>query len=373
MLISILILILLAALLNKLSKEYSMESLNYKRNFSKTVVEIGEEFEISTILENNKFLPITFLQIREEYPDVIEYKGKTDIKKSVDRIIHRIFTTLMPFQRVKRTYKVTGDRRGRYLIKDVNLITGDFLGFTSFTKELFFLQEVIFLPKRYDIEKNLVPYGDYNGNISVRRWIIEDPILIVGIRDYTGYEPQKTIHWPSSLKSGRMMVKKFDYTTDNRVLIILNIEAFKPFWMNIDHVMIEKCISLTRTLCEDFETQGIPYGFVTNSQLSGSYYNGNTIMPGWGKPHLDVIIESLGRIDYGINMIFEELLTQIIRNDDKYGTCIIITPSVIDSYVENINTLDRCCEKTVVISLSESNLDSLNDNVIKIVERRDEN
>lgn len=371
MIITVIILIAIAAVLNELSKKYAIKGLIYKREISKTVVEIDEEFKISTILENKKLLPITFLQIYEEYPDVIEYKGKVDIKKSVDKISHIMNMTLLSYQRIRRTYRVSCSKRGRYLIRDASMSVGDILGLRVYTEDVIMLQEVVVLPKPYNINERFVPYGSYNGDLSVRRWIIDDPIMIVGIRDYTGLEPQKTIHWPSSLKAGKLMVKKFDFTTDNRVMVILNIEAFKPFWMKIDSAAIEKCVSIARTLFEEFEAEGISYGFATNSEIVAPYKISNIIPAGWGRTHLESIIESLGRVDYGIYMTFEELMGKLSGNRSSYETYVIITPVVLDSYVEYINSLSMNCQKLVLLSLNETNLSFIKNGVLTFVERRD--
>jgi hypothetical protein len=228
------------------------------------------------------------------------------------------------------------------------------------------------LPRGCSLEEAVVPYGDYNGDVSVRRWIIEDPILTVGVRDYTGLEPQKSIHWPSSLKSGSLMVKKFDFTTDNRVMVILNVETFKPFWMNIDHRKIEKCISIIRTIVEEFEDQGIPYGFWGNGQIMGAL-NNDVVMPGWGPNHLSMILELLGRSDYSIAMQFEEMMVDLISKDIKYSTYVMVMPFVLESYVEYINRLSEQCEKFVLISLDKKNLEYLNPRILTYVERWYEN
>ncbi len=370
MLIPISIIVFLGIFLNALSKKYSLKNLNYKRNFSKTVIEIGEEFDVESIVENKGFSPVTFLQISEEYPSIIEYKNKASTIKNVETIIHKMTMMILPYQRIKRKYKISGSKRGRYLCKDVTLIIGDILGLKVFEETLSFLHEIVVLPQKLNLDEEVVPYGDFNGDVSVRRWIIEDPILTVGIREYTGMEPQKTIHWPSSLKSGRLMVKKFDYTTDNRVMIILNIETHKPFWANIDHAKIEKCISFVRTIVEELEEKGISYGFGSNGQIMGESSE-KLIMPGWGTKHFNDIIERLGRIDYAINLQFEEMIVELIRMNIKYGTYIMVMPYLLEEYVEFTNILSNLCEKFIIISLDNNNMDLLNDKIVKYVNRGD--
>lgn len=368
MLLTISIIVLVGLFLNELAKKYSLKNLKYRQNFSKTIVEIGEEFYVESIVENNKILPVTFLQINEEYPNIIEYINKASITKKAEAVIHTITMIILPFQRVKRKYMIMANKRGRYLCKNASLVIGDILGLKVFNETFSFLHEIVVLPKKAILKEEIVPYGDYNGDVSVKRWIIEDPILTVGIREYTGYEPQKTIHWPSSLKSGRIMVKKFDYTTDNRAMLILNVETHKPFWLNIEGENIEKCISIARAAVEELEESGIPYGFMSNGQIMGEFRD-EVIMPGWGTAHYNNILEGLGRLDHSITHQFEDMAEGLITNNVRYGTYIMITAYVLNEYIEYINILSNQCERFIIIALDSNNLDLLNDKIVKYVKR----
>ena len=41
------------------------------------------------------------------------------------------------------------------------------------------------------------------GDVSVRRFIYEDPVLTTGFREYTGREPMKHISWTQSARGPR--------------------------------------------------------------------------------------------------------------------------------------------------------------------------
>ncbi|MGC9064750.1 MAG: DUF58 domain-containing protein, partial [bacterium] len=221
-------LIILGIGLNSLSKKYALKGVRYSREISKKIVEVNEDFDIVTVIENRKALPVTFFQIIERFPATIQYRFRTDRFKTVEFLYHTITMFLLPYQRIKRTYVAYCDKRGRYIFSDVSLIAGDLLGLNTFTKGLDYWQEIIALPKPVDLREEIIPYGDYNGELSVERWIIDDPTMIIGIREYTGLEPAKTIHWPSSARHNSLMVRKFDFTMENTTMIFLNIECVKP-------------------------------------------------------------------------------------------------------------------------------------------------
>jgi len=355
---ALLFLILLGWALNALSKKYGLQDVIFERKISQTVVEIEEEFELITILENNKFFPVTFLQVVEKFPPILEYKFKADVLSTVQEVFHKTTLLLKPFERVNRVYTVIAKQRGKYTFKDVTLISGDLLGLNDSSKEIEFDQEIIVLPKPLSISE-LQPYGDYYGDISVQRWIIDDPILMTGVREYTGLEPERTIHWPSSLKTGQLMVKQFDYTTENSVMILLNIECAKPYWVNINQDKIEKCISLTRGIVDELEQASISYGLCTDAHISGRSNGLNLKKPGMGPYHYSEIVESLGCISYGLSLSFEDLLWNFTRLGGAYTTYVLITPTVLEPYINAINRLSEQAAKTIVVSLEEANYEHL--------------
>ena len=347
-------LILVVYLINKLTLYYGMRDLNYTMEIKKETAEIGEEIEVISVIENKKYFTVSFLRVFEYFPKGFNKRERT----------YNLF--MMPYQRIRRTYKMDIDRRGRYLVKDVNLEIGDFIGFKSKKQKVEVGEEIVVFPEKIKLEKSIVALGSLSGDISVKRWIIEDPLMTIGIREYTGNEPEKYIHWPSSAKYGSLMVKDFDFTTDNSVIVVLNLETMKPSWKDPEEDLIEKVISLTRVVMEEFEEARIPYGLAINSNSEeSSYERGYFSHPGLGKNHLDTMLRVLGRLDYKVPPFFETTLINISRRRANYSTAVIITARILETYIEPINLLSRSVSRAVVISLEEDNLDDLNNNIIK--------
>jgi hypothetical protein len=88
MIYALIILLFFGVILNKLSKKYALYKLTYKRNISKSVVEIDEEFEITTIIENDKIIPVLFLQVVEKIPSLLSYKFKVDLMRLGEQVQH---------------------------------------------------------------------------------------------------------------------------------------------------------------------------------------------------------------------------------------------------------------------------------------------
>ncbi|HSP48476.1 MAG TPA: DUF58 domain-containing protein [Clostridiaceae bacterium] len=339
--------IIVGLLLNMVWEKYALYGITYQRSLDRTLVEIDESFRIHIVIENDKPLPLTFFQVREllpEYVHILDKEGKVIRGSST-------FTMMMlPRERVRRTYEARAMKRGRYLFHDVRLSAGDLLGLQVMSSEVSLIQELVVLPKRLEIPAFYDLKGDYYGDISVRRWIAEDPVLTMGFREYTGREPMKSINWLASMRNGNLIVNSYDYTTDNKVFILLNTETSRPFWVDIKKDLIENSVETTRFLAEEFDREGIPYGFDTNASMVGLEGSMERILPGTGTGHLSVVLESLGRVDYTVNVKFESLLWDVVSDFDEYKTIVVVTPRVIEEHVAALLDARRKVMNLIVVT-----------------------
>ena len=152
------------------------------------------------------------------------------------------------------------------------------------------------------------------GDISVRRFIMEDPSLVLGYREYTGAEPLKSISWIQTAKTGRLMVKKHDFTVDNDVAVFVDIE-------HTDKGTAERCLSLVRTACDMLEEAHIPYAMHSNGDLFKTE-KGN------GRTHLFEIQRRIGIARFVRYSQFAEVAERSIKEGAGQTGCILIAPEM---------------------------------------------
>jgi uncharacterized protein (DUF58 family) len=70
----------------------------------------------------------------------------------------------------------------------------------------------------------------WQGEFTSRRFILPDPMLVNGIREYRTGDPQRNIHWGATAKTGRLEVKTHDYTVSPRLLVTLNTQISEDLW-----------------------------------------------------------------------------------------------------------------------------------------------
>lgn len=356
----LIIFIILVLVFNQYTKEYSLEKLEFRREVKDLVLEIDEPFIVDSIVENRKWLPLSFLQVKEKYPKHFDFVHKNNVQDIGLSKVHTMTLSLLPYQRITRSYKLVAHKRGRHFLQEAIIISGDFIGLQT-VNQVYDQnnQEVVVLPKAVALEEILEPYGNYYGDISVNRWIIEDPILNRGLREYTGNEPEKHIHWPSSLKTGELLVKNFDYTTDHSAVVVLNTAMSKHAWGKKDPEKIETCFSIARSILEDFESTGIPYGLATNVGTIYQYFGKTLSNIGHGPGHLRGLLESLGRAEYHSRSSFGKLLEELHKGHDQNRTYVLVTPALIKEDLPALETLQKSSGKIILITQSPDHLDEL--------------
>lgn len=359
--------ILIAWVLNSAAKKLTLKHLNYQRKFSKSIVEIGETSELITTVENHGIMPVTFLQITDQIPEEIMILSNNKETRTFDSLYGTVTTFLLSYQKMTRKYRIICSKRGCVRLNNATLAAGDLLGLNTASRDIELCQEIIVLPRAADLQNDLKPFGDYYGDITVKRWIIEDPVLTIGVREYTGREPLKSIHWLSSLRANRLMVKNYDYTIDSKAEIVINVECSKPAFNGIMEDKIEQCLSIARALVEQFESACIPYGIVTNAFYSGEHYDNCIKAIGHGAAHCNSILEGLGRISFHIKEAFEELLADL--KHDSSTAYIIVTPSVLEPYIDKISEFYKNAASVTLIALDDTNLDYLPQDMLKFVKR----
>ena len=227
---------------------------------------------------------------------------------------------LGPRQVLTRRFPVTIDRRGRYVLEDMKLSCGDFLGLREFTKTCGSYREIVIPPKPMTAARLDTLMGGFLGDVSVNRFILEDPVLTLGYREYTSGDPMKRISWTQSARYNRLMVKKNDYTVEPSVSVLLNVDTD----LEDNREICETCFRIARSVCSALENNGMRYSFSTNTRLVG-YSRGAAGAAGLGQRHFRGILETLGRAIPEADASIQTLLEQELQQPGNCGR-ILITP-----------------------------------------------
>ncbi len=323
MIFFVLFAVAIALLLQRAAAEKGLDAVEGDHWPDKRLVEPGETFSVEVLLKNNSRRFIPFLRVRERFDRRFRLGGDA-AAAAPDRHGKRQveFTTwLRPRQQAIRAIPVSLPARGRYLLDAFSLSGGDFLGLEEYEKPCGTLNEVVVMPREAPFVRLREVFGGFLGEVSVNRFILEDPVLTLGYREYTGREPMKMISWAQSARGNGLMVKKNDYTLEPSVTVILNVDTPGP---NREE-LLEKCFSIARTVCGILERRGVKYSFVSNAIFAGRVIELLSAGEGLGHNHYYGILEQLGRATYEPHLSMERLLQNEARRQTASGR-VLITP-----------------------------------------------
>ena len=325
-------------LIGEFTRKRGFDNLKISRSIDKDRIMLGEEFTLTTTIENNKRLPISFLTLSEKMPMAIEFASDSNQVKEGTDLWHLSKYTISWYERKRRIYKLKCNQRGAYILRDINVTVGDLFGFSVETiLEEDFLEFLVY-PRLMNMDNFQFANTNFQGDNYVKRWIHQDPLFIKGIREYNVEDRMKDIHWKSSLKMDKLMVKEYDFTSDRELTIILSAQCGEPFWGSIQPVLIENGVKIAASLASIAIKQGVPSGMWTNSQLIGIQRK----IPSEVYPDINAlrkIMELSARVSYSVTVRFSDYLRTRITEFNRNSTYVIITPYLDEDAVYILSKL----------------------------------
>ena len=234
----IILLLIITLLIQQRSKKGDLSFLDGRVSSSRPVVEPEEDFAIVCDLDNKSFRFLPFLKIRIFVPKEMTFP---ELKKGVlnsgnNGVNELILTTwMLPRQKLNINIPCSIGKRGRYFTNGMTISCGDFFGLSEMATRYDDFIEIVCLPKTADSSLALSTAGGFPGDISVNRFIFEDPVLTIGFREYTGKEPMKQISWLQSARMGKLVVKEMDHTLETSVTVVLNVETAEESEQQIEN------------------------------------------------------------------------------------------------------------------------------------------
>ncbi len=343
---------------------WSLKKVECRRSFNKERVFAGEEIIITSEIVNRKILPLPWIELHTEVPNSFGFKNK-DVTSFTQKGSkqYNIVTSLFSFQRVKRHDTFICKKRGYYVIYYLEMKIGDFFGFRVANKNIAYPIKVIVYPNIKPLKNLLIPQKNPQGEVSVRRWIMPDPIDIIGSREYTSSDSFNTIDWKSTAKIGKLHVKKYNFTANYSIMIFLNVQTSKVHWHGINEKYIEKGIEVIASITHQATEENIPIGFTSNAYFIGE----NTdifIKPKANKSQEVTILEALARNTYGRRIAIEELIKHKYKQIDKGSCVVLLTANISDELKKELNFLVKCGYIVKLITLcDECSVVGLNKNI----------
>jgi uncharacterized protein (DUF58 family) len=256
--LTLLLLILLAFVHGaRLWSRFSLAGLTAASSFDRSRIFPGEEVQLKISADNRKLLPV-WLQVIVPVPgDLHDESGLTASAREQG---------LLWYQSVVFTWRLVPQRRGIYRLGPPRMVAGDLMGI--YPREMVRngdLLDLIVYPRLVPLRPFTRIRRDLFGSPGAKS-PVEDPIYLLGTREYQAGRPSRYIHWTASARLNRLQERVFEPSRQARVLFILDVT---PFAAEKAADLFEQSLEGLASLAMECDRQGFAVGLATNGTVAG--------------------------------------------------------------------------------------------------------
>jgi uncharacterized protein (DUF58 family) len=232
-------------------------------------------------------------------------------------------------------------QRGVFPLGPTTLRSGDVFGLFPISKILLAKDALLVYPMMVDIRNFPNPPGLLPGGESLRRRTHHVTPNAAGVRDYVTGDPLNRIHWVSTARRGRLMVKEFELDPLADVWVFLDAQRSiqagnsylpspqisqdlwrKPQKINLPPSTEEYGVSIAASLVRDYLRRGRAVGFVAAGQHLAM------LSPDRGGRQLGKVLEALALLRCEGEIRLRGLIETQVKHMVRGSTVVIITASV---------------------------------------------
>lgn len=228
--------------------------------FADGVVREGGTTALIETISNRKRLPLPVLQIKFAITRTFLFPKQKNTAVT-DQYYRNEFFSVMPYQKITRTYPFICSRRGCFQMTGMDLICKDFFMTRMMLKSLTHPSMIYVLPRRLKQVEIPTEAEHLLGELVKQIHRNEDPFEFAGIREYQPYDSMHSINWKSTARTGSLQVNTFYTTFSRKLVLLLNLDCNA-----VSHAgeLKEECIRIAASLTARFIHEKIPVAFYTN-------------------------------------------------------------------------------------------------------------
>ena len=281
-------------------------------------IHAGEPITERITVRNRWRLPIPWLEVKEI----------TNLQE------HNTGMTFSLSGQAFRSWRTTTlcRRRGVYTLGPIRVATGDPLGLFRFERLSGDIQQLVVFPAVVPLPHFEVAAADLPGEGPVRRHSQEVTPHASMVRDYAPGDSVKKMHWPSSAKLGRLMVKEFDLGMTSDLWILLDLDRDAQTIQGDDGTD-ELAVTVAASVAARFLKARRPVGLA----ISGHQWE--VLAPSTGSLHSTSLMEMLAQARAEGTTPLAEAISRLDRWLSRYTSLVVITASSDSAWLDSLRTL----------------------------------
>ena len=306
---------------------FSIRGLHFNRSARTLRAQVGQIFEERFEVQNLNRFPRLWIEVRDESP-----LPGTDGS--------RVLTMIRGRQGRSYLARVRLVRRGVFPLGPTVLATGDLFGLFPTEHSILVKDSLLVYPMMVDLHGLPNPPGLLPGGEALRRRTHQVTPNASGVREYVTGDPLNRIHWLSTARRGRLIVKEFELDPLADVWIFLDASSTvqaslpeakfnvyaKDFWSHSGKIPLpasteEYGVSIAASLVRDYLRRGRAVGLACAGQHL------TLISPDRGGRQLGKILEALALTKADGDLPLRALMETQVKHMVRGSTVVLITSS----------------------------------------------
>lgn len=304
--------------------------------------QVGRPLEERFAVRNSSVFPKLWLEVR----DGSDLPG---------HLASYVVNNLPSRQERAWTIRTICRERGRYTLGPITLYSGDPLGLFQLHRSLKPTSSIVVYPATVEIPSFPLPVGLLPGGDALRRRTHYITTNAATVRDYVPGDSFSRIHWRSTARRDRLIVKEFELDPLSDVWIFLDMyrevqaelplqEAEQidsmPFWVRPKEFTLppsteEYCVTVAATLTQHFLRRDRALGLVSYGQRR------QVIQADRGERQLTKVLETLAVLSAVGEVPLQEMIRAEAQQLARGTSVIIVTPSIDLKWVLAARQMER--------------------------------
>jgi len=246
----------------------SLEDVHYERLLAERRVFLGETVALRLRLENRKRIPVPWIEVREYLPETSPVGGAHTTPSGLPgTVLLNRSTSLGGREELEWPLTLHPQERGFFRLGPARLRSGDLFGIFEREETMRGTDSIVVYPRTYELEElgivSARPFGERAGG----RRIFEDPVRVVGVRDYFPGDPLKRVDWNATARIGRLQSRLYEPSRTQAVVVALNISTMDQSWLGFDPVLLERNVVVAASIARWAVEEHAAVGLVANGSF----------------------------------------------------------------------------------------------------------
>jgi len=322
---------------------YSIRWLQLERFERAQRTQAGRIHEERIVLRNLGWLPKLWLEVRD-HSDLPNHAAG------------RVIDFLSGHGERSWLVRTVCSQRGRFTLGPVTIRSSDPFGIFEHTREINVVEHLVVWPQTVELPTFAPPIGRLTGGEALQRRTHHVTTNVSGVREYYPGDSFNRIHWKSTARHNRLIVKEFELDPSADIWLFLDMDktvhagtastaapdsSLLPLWVSrsnnveIEPTTEEYAVVITASIAKHFIGTGKSVGLITYGQRR------EVIMADRGERQLNKILEALSVVRAQGDIPIAEVLSAEGRTFGRNVTVVVVTPSVWPDWLSLMRDMAR--------------------------------